>query len=56
MIKHFNTAMSAGTSGSTGKKGMGGSILMIGLVIAGLYFGYKYIQKKSTLKVTTEEA
>jgi hypothetical protein len=49
MIKHFNTAMSAGaSSGASGKKGSGmGTFVMIALLAVGGYFAYRYIQRRN---------
>lgn len=57
MIKHFNTAMSAGmTSGGSTKKGGGiGTILVVGLLLVAGYFGYKYIVKRNQPIKTQDE-
>ena len=47
MIKHFNTAITAGTtSGSKGGKGIG-TIVLIALLAAGAYFGYRYLTRRN---------
>jgi hypothetical protein len=57
MIKHFNTALSAGTSaaGSSKKGGGMGTIVLIGILAVAAYFGYKYIVKRNQPIVTSDE-
>lgn len=56
MIKHFNTAMSAGASTGAGKKGTGmGTFVMIALLAVGGYFAYRYIQRRNQLVVVENE-
>lgn len=47
MIKHFNTAMSMPNSKGSSSKGMGGTIVIGLALVAALYFGYKYIEKRN---------
>jgi len=56
MIKHFNTAMSAGSSsGGSGKgKGVGTFIVIAGLGLLA-YLGYRYITRKSQPVIQTDE-
>jgi hypothetical protein len=49
MIKEFNT-MTGSVAKGGGGKGVG-SLVLVALVVAGLYFGYKYIQKRNTIVV-----
>lgn len=56
MIKHFNTAVSAGTSSGSTKGGKGmGTILVVGLLLVGGYFAYKYITKRNQPTTVTDE-
>jgi len=56
MIKHFNTAISAGAASGSGKKGGGmGTIVVIVALAAVAYFGYKYLVKRNQPVVTTDE-
>lgn len=56
MIKHFNTAMSAGASSGASKKGSGmGTFVMIALLAVGGYFAYRYIQRRNQLVVVENE-
>lgn len=53
MIKHFNTAMSTGSSSGSSKGGVG-TIIWIALIAAGVYFGYKYITRTSQPVITKD--
>ena len=56
MIKHFNTAMSAGSTSGSGKSGSGvGTIIWVALIAAGVYFGYKYLTRNNQPVVTTDD-
>ena len=56
MIKHFNTAVSAGTTSGSAKGGKGmGTILVVGLLLVGGYFAYKYITKRNQPTTVTDE-
>jgi hypothetical protein len=56
MIKHFNTALSAGTASGTSKKGGGmGTIILVGLLLVGGYFAYRYITKRNQPVKTQDE-
>jgi uncharacterized membrane protein YczE len=56
MIKHFNTAMSAGSSSGSGKGGSGmGTIIWVALIGAAVYFGYKYLTRNNQPVVTRDE-
>jgi hypothetical protein len=55
MIKHFNTALSAGASSGTGKKGGVGTIVVIGVLAALAYFGYKYVVTRNQPVIANNE-
>lgn len=56
MIKHFNTALSAGASSGTGGKKSGvGTIVMIAVLAAAAYFGYKYLVKRNQPVIVQDE-
>jgi uncharacterized membrane protein len=56
MIKHFNTAMSAGAvSGTSGKKSGMGTIVVIAVLAVAAYFGYKYIVRRNQPVVVQDE-
>ena len=56
MIKHFNTAMSAGSSSGSSKNGSGiGTVVLIAILAAGAYFGYRYLTRRNQPVVKTDE-
>lgn len=55
MIKHFNTAMNAGSTSGSGKSSGVGTIIWVALIAAGVYFGYKYLTRNNQPVVKTDE-
>lgn len=56
MIKHFNTAMSVGSSNAGSGKGKGmGAFIVIAILAVGAYFGYKYIVSRNQPVKTQDE-
>jgi hypothetical protein len=56
MIKHFNTALSSGTASGTSKKGGGmGTLVVIALIAAVAYFGYKFVVERNQPVSKSEE-
>lgn len=52
MIKEFNTMTGSVSKGGSGK-GIG-TLVLVGLLVAGLWYGYRYIQKRNTIVIEEE--